>query len=88
MCILMSATNRAHDSRLPVCMCVRACMCACLCMCVCMFLCVRMCVCQCISSQSTEAHGRFLCVLAIKGKKGGSITGEAGCGGGMGVRVG
>jgi len=47
---------------------------------------VCVCVCQCISSQSTEAHGRFLCVLAIKGekkkkkfKKGGSITwGEGG----------
>ncbi|CAB1439590.1 unnamed protein product, partial [Pleuronectes platessa] len=39
---------------------------------------------QCISSQSTEAHGRFLCVLAIKGKKGGSITVEAGRGGGDG----
>lgn len=31
--------------------------------------CVRARACRCISSQSTEAHGRFLCVLAIKGKR-------------------
>lgn len=53
---------------------------------------VCVCVCQCISSQRTEAHGRFLCVLAIKGEKngkkkekGGSITWrEAGRGEGGG----
>lgn len=67
--ILMSATNRVHDSL--VCS---------------VWVCVH--VCERISSRRTEAHGRFLCELAIKGGKGrGSTMGGRDAMGGVGWGV-